>query len=124
MINFVVDPRASAEKVLDKYLEALGGTGGLAKLSSFAAKGTYAGFDTGFAEVPVEVFGKAPNQRTTIVHMDYGQNVRVYDGRNGWFAGPDAPTPLLTLTSGVLDAARMEALVAFPAGIKQAFSQW
>jgi len=124
MINFVVDPRASADKVLDKYLEALGGTGRLAKVSSVAGKGMYAGFDTGFAEVPVEVFAKAPNQRTTIVHMPYGQNVRVFDGRNGWFAGPDAPAPLVSLTSGVLDVARMEALVAFPAGIKQVFSQW
>ena len=32
--------------------------------------------------------------------------------------------PLQPLTSGVLDAARLEALVAFPAGIKQAYSQW
>jgi photosynthetic reaction center cytochrome c subunit len=124
MINFVEDPRASAEKVLDKYLQALGGSGALAKVSSFAGKGTYAGFDTGFAEVPVEVFGKAPNQRTTVVHMDYGDNVRVFDGRNGWFAGPDAPAPLTPLTSGVLDLARVEALVAFPAGIKQAYKQW
>jgi hypothetical protein len=124
MINFVDDPRADAGKVLDKYLDAVGGAGRLAKIASFAGKGTYAGFDTGFKEVPVDVFGKAPNQRTTVVHMDYGENVRVYDGRNGWFAGPDAPVPLEQLTSGVLDAARLEALAAFPAGIKQAYSQW
>jgi hypothetical protein len=124
MINFVDDPRADAGKILDRYLDALGGVGRLAKVTSITAKGTYAGFDTGFAEVPVDVFGKAPNQRTTVVHMDYGDNIRVFDGRNGWFAGPDAPVPLETLTSGVLDAARLEALVAFPAGIKQAYSQW
>ena len=124
MINFVEDERADAGKVLDKYLEAIGGAGRLSKITSFAGKGTYAGFDTGFKEVPVEVFGKAPNQRTTVVHMDYGNNIRVYDGQNGWFAGPDAPVPLEPLTSGVLDAARLEALAAFPAGIKQAYSQW
>jgi len=124
MINFVDDPRASADKILDKYLDALGGAGRLAKVTSFTGKGTYAGFDTGFKEVPADVFGKAPNQRTTVVHMDYGDNVRVFDGRNGWFAGPDAPVPLEPLTSGVLDVARVEALVAFPAGIKQAYSQW
>ena len=124
MINFVDDPRADAGKILDRYLEAVGGAGRLAKVASFTGKGMYAGFDTGFKEVPVDVYGKAPNQRTTVVHMDYGDNVRVYDGRNGWFAGPDAPVPLQPLTSGVLDAARLEALVAFPAGIKQAYSQW
>ena len=124
VMNFVPDTSVSAAQILDKYLEALGGAGRLAKMSSFTAKGTYAGFDTGFGEVPVEVFAKAPNQRTTVVHLEYGQNVRVYDGRNGWFAGPDSPAPLVTLTTGTLDLARMEALVAFPAGIKQAFSQW
>jgi hypothetical protein len=124
MMNFVPDTSVPADQILDKYLAALGGAGRLAKISSFAAKGTYAGFDTGFGEVPVEIFARAPNQRTTIVHLDYGQNVRVYDGRNGWFAGPDSPAPLVTLTSGTLDIARMEAIVAFPAGIKQAFSQW
>ena len=124
VMNFVPDTRVSANQILDKYLEALGGTGRLAKLSSFTAKGTYSGFDTGFAEVPVEIFAKAPNQRATVVHLDYGQNVRVFDGRSGWFAGPDSPAPLVTLTTGTLDLARMEALVAFPTGIKQAFSQW
>ena len=124
MINFVEDPRADAGKVLDKYLDAVGGVGRLQKVASFTGKGTYAGFDTGFKEVPVDVFGRAPNQRTTVVHMDYGDNIRVYDGANGWFAGPDAPVPLQPLTSGVLDAARLEALAAFPAGLKQAYSQW
>jgi len=124
MINFVVDPRASADKILDRYLEALGGAGPLAKVTSIVAKGTYAGFDTGFAEVPVEVYAKAPNQRTWVVQMPYGQNTRVYDGRSGWFAGPDSQAPLVTQTSGVLDVNRLEAILAFPAGIKTAFSQW
>ena len=124
MMNFVPDTSVPADRIFDRYLEALGGAGRLAKVSSFAAKGTYSGFDTGFSEVPVEVFAKAPNQRTTVVHLEYGQNVRVFDGRNGWFAGPDSPAPLVTLTGGNLDLARMEAIVAFPAAIKQAFSQW
>ena len=124
VMNFVPDTSLSANQILDKYLEALGGPGRLAKVTSFLGKGTYSGFDTGFAEVPVEVFAKSPNQRATVVHLDYGQNVRVYDGRNGWFAGPDSPAPLVTLTTGTLDLARMEAVLAFPAGIKQTFNQW
>ena len=124
MMNFVPDTSVPADRIFDRYLQALGGAGRLAKVSSFTAKGTYSGFDTGFSEVPVEVFAKAPNQRTTVVHLEYGQNLRVYDGRNGWFAGPDSPAPLVTLTGGNLDLARMEAIVAFPAAIKQAFGQW
>ena len=124
VINFPVDTRTSADQILDRYLQALGGAGQLAKLSSFAAKGTYSGFDTGFKDVPVDIYAKAPNQRTWIIHMPEGDSHRVFDGRNGWWAGPDGPAPIETLTSGNLDRYRLEAIVAFPAGIKQAFSRW
>ena len=64
-------------------------------MTSLVAKGTYSGFDTGHAEVPVEIFAKAPNQRAWIVHMFNGDSYRVFDGRNGWFAGPDSPAPIV-----------------------------
>ena len=123
-MDFPADDRVPAEQILDKYLQALGGTASLAKVSSFTAKGTYAGFDTGQDEVPVEIFAKAPNQRSWTVHLFNGDSYRVFDGRNGWWAGPDSPSPIETFTSGNLDRHRLEAMVAFPAGIKQAFSQW
>ena len=122
--DFPPDTRTSADELLDRYLQALGETEQLAGISSFVATGTYAGFDTGFAEVPVEIFARAPNQRSVTVTMTDGDSHRVFDGRNGWWAGPDSPVPIETLTSGNLDRYRLEALVAFPAGIKQAFSQW
>jgi photosynthetic reaction center cytochrome c subunit len=124
VINFPPDAAASADQILDRYLQALGGTAQLARLSSFTAKGTYSGFDTAFKDVPVDIYAKAPNQRTWIIHMAEGDSRRVFDGRNGWWAGPDGPAPIETLTSGNLDRYRLEAIVAFPAGIKQAFSRW
>jgi len=124
VINFPAYTGITADEILDKYLEALGGTAPLAKLTSFTAKGTYSGFDTDHKEIPVDIFAKAPNQRTWIIHMPDGDSYRVFDGRNGWWAGPDGPAPIETLTSGNLDRYRLEALVAFPAGIKQAFSGW
>ena len=122
--EFAPDTITSADAVFDKYLEAVGGRERLAGLSSFIARGTYAGFDTGFEEVAVEIFAKAPNQHTKIVHMDLGESVSTFDGANGWRAGPDTPVPLLTLTGGNLDRARLEALVWFPAGLRQAFNEW
>ncbi len=124
VISFPPDTRMTADQILDKYLQALGGTAQLARLSSFTAKGTYSGFDTDHKEVGVDIFAKAPNQRTWIIHMADGDSYRVFDGRNGWWAGPDAPAPIETLTSGNLDRYRLEGLVAFPAGLKQAFSGW
>ena len=124
VMDFPAEPSLSADPILDKYLQALGGAAPLGRLSSFVARGTYSGFDTGHKEVPVEIFAKAPNQRTWIIHMADGDSRRVFDGRNGWWAGPDGPAPIETLTSGNLDRYRLEALIAFPAGIKRAFTQW
>jgi hypothetical protein len=63
---------------------------------------------------------KAPNQYMTVVHMAAGNSVRTFNGTGGWLAGPDTPIPIVTLTAGNLDRARLEALVAFPHSIKQA----
>ena len=123
VINFPPEARPAATEVLDKYLQALGGIPQLAKLTSFTATGTYSGFDTDHKEIPVDIYAKAPNQRTWIVHMQDGDSYRVFDGTNGWWVGPDAPAPE-TLTSGNLDRYRLEALIAFPAGIKDAFKGW
>jgi hypothetical protein len=122
--DFPTDPTISADQVFDRYIEALGGAERLNGISSFVAEGTYAGFDTSFAMVPVEIVAKAPDQHTTLVHMSGGDSVRIYDGRNGWMAGPFTPLPLLTLSAGNLDRARLEAMLWFPSGIRQAFSEW
>ena len=114
----------SAEQILDKYLQALGGAAQVAKLTSFVAKGSYTGFDTDFAKVPVEIYAKAPGLRTTVVHTLAGDNTTVYDGREGWVAAVDKPVPLMPLTGGDLEGARADADLAFPAQIKQEFSNW
>ena len=114
----------TADQVFEKYFQALGGTQRLAALTSFTGKGTYIGFETEQTKVPVEVFAKAPNQRASIVHMAVGDKVSLYDGRAAWIAGSDKPLPLMTLTGGNLEGARIDALVSFPTQIKPAFSQW
>jgi hypothetical protein len=121
--DFPTDTTISIAQVFDKHLQAIGG-GAVAKLASFTAKGTYDGFDTAFEKVPVEIYAKAPNQFTTIVHMTAGDSRRVYNGANGWLSGPDTAIPVINLTGGNLDRARLESIVAFPAGLRNAFPQW
>ena len=115
---------SAAEQILDKYIQAVGGAQQLAKLSSFTAKGTYSGFDTNFQKVPTDIFAKAPNQLTMTNHLPGGDNTTTYDGQEGWFAAADKPLPLITLTGGELDGARMDANLSFPATIKQSLSKW
>jgi len=124
VIDFVEETRTTADSLFDKYLKAIGGADRLTALKSFAAKGTYEGFDTAFAKIPVELYAKAPNQRTMVVKMGGGDSYRVFDGRNGWMAGPDTPVPIVQLTAGNLERARLEGLLQFPGNIKSAFSTW
>ena len=115
----------SADQILDKYIQALGGAQRLASLTSFAAKGTYQGFDDP-EKHPLEMYAKAPDERTIIVQSGNGPSTTTFDGHSGWIAAPDAdqPMPVMTLTGGDLQGARVDAMLCFPAGIKQAFSQW
>ena len=122
--DFPTDATIQVNQVFDKHLQAIGGAAALAKLTSFVAKGTYEGFDTAFEKVPVELFAKAPNQFTTVVRMESGESRRVYNGTAGWLSGPDTAIPVINLTEGNLDRARLESLVAFPVGLKNAFPQW
>jgi hypothetical protein len=124
--DFPTDERLKPELIFAKYIEALGGADRLAKFTSFVAKGNYSGFDTAFDKVPVEIFGAAPGQQTMIAHTTIGNATRTFDGKNGWVAGPDSPMPVVTLTDGNLDRARLEAMLAFPTadGLRKAFPLW
>jgi photosynthetic reaction center cytochrome c subunit len=115
----------SAEQILDKYIQALGGAQRLGGLTSFVAKGTYQGFDDP-EKHPLEMYAKPPDERTTMVQTGNGLSTTTFDGHSAWIAAPDAdqPMPVMTLTGGDLQGARVDAMLSFPAGIKQAFSQW
>ena len=124
IIDFPVETRFSADSLFDKYVQAVGGRARVSAVTSYLARGTYEGFDTAFTKIPVEIYAKAPNQRTMVVKMFNGDSVRAFDGRNGWLAGPDTPMPIVELTGGNLERARIEALMTFPASIGQAYAQW
>jgi photosynthetic reaction center cytochrome c subunit len=115
----------SADQVLDKYIQALGGVQRLASLTSFVARGTYQGYDDPEKRA-AEIYAKAPDERTIVVHTGNGDSTSAYDGHSGWIAAPDTdqPMPVMTLTGGDLQGAKVDASVSFPAGIKQAFSRW
>jgi hypothetical protein len=111
------------DKVLDKYIQAVGGPDRLAKLTSFAGKGSATLFGGGFKSA-FEVYVKAPNQRTTILHQELGDKTTTFDGRSGWLASAVTPVPVMDLTGGELDGARLDAELAIPGRIKQSLGQW
>jgi photosynthetic reaction center cytochrome c subunit len=114
----------TADDVLNRYIEALGGAQRLAGLTSFVGKGSYDGFDSYHGKVAVEVYAKNTAQRTVIVHTQNGDSVTAYDGRNAWIVGPDKPVSVLQLApGGDLDGVKLDADLAFPAGLKQSLTE-
>src|SRR3984957_1704490 len=113
----------SADQIFDKYLQAVGGTQKAAAITSIVFKGTYEGYAE--AKAPVDIYVKAPNQRTMIVHTDGGDRTTTCNGINGWMAAPstDKPFPVMSYNGGDLDAVRLDAVLSFPAGIKQALTK-
>jgi hypothetical protein len=114
-----------ADKLLDKYIQAIGGAERLAKVTSFSAKGTYQGYDDP-EKYPVEVYARAPGQRATIVHGADGDIISTYDGRIGFAVAPESVTPVtvMPLTGDDLAGTKVEAELSFPARIKQALTEW
>ena len=123
-----ISPRApaspTADELLDRYIQAVGGAQRLAGLTSFAAKGSYDGFDSYHGKVALEVYAKNAGERTVIVHTQNGDNVTAYDGQSAWITGPDKPVSVLQLApGGDLDGVRLDADLAFPNRLKQALTE-
>jgi hypothetical protein len=117
---------ATADQILDKYLQAIGGAQALTKLTSFTAKGTYEGFDSDFAKVPVDIYAKAPNLHAMVVHMGSGEAASTFDGREAWIAYPRdlSPVSLIPFVGPDLTGARVDATLSFPGPIKQLLTGW
>jgi len=115
----------TAEQILDRHIQAVGGAAA-ARLTSYTAKGTSEGFDSDFEQVPMEIYAKAPDMRTLVVHLRPGQNITTFDGREAWAAGPSDLTPVavIPLVGASLDGARVDAQLAFPGQIKQVLTGW
>jgi hypothetical protein len=118
------DDRETPDQVFDRYLQALGGNARLSALTGFVAKGTFEGFNTGATQFPIEIAASAPNRRTQVVRAPDGEATKTFDGTTAWVAEGWRPLPLMPLTGGNLEAARLEAMVSFPASLRKAFSRW
>jgi hypothetical protein len=112
------------DSVLDKYIQAVGGADRVARLTSYVGKGKASGFGKASFGTPAELYVKAPNQRTVIQHTELGNKTMTFDGRSGWLASPVTPVPVLDMTGGELEGAKLDAELSFPGRIKQALIQW
>ena len=113
----------SADPILNKYIQALGGAQKLAGLTSFVATGTALGYEGLGGGGEVQIYAKAPDQRTTMIHFkdhpDRGDSTRAFNGRVGWIKTPRALLKEYEQTGSELDGTRLDAQLSFPGQIKQ-----
>jgi hypothetical protein len=113
----------SAEKIIDRYLEAIGGTQRLAAVKSYVAKGTSVGFGGFGGGAQATLYAKAPDQRTLIIDFKdtpgRGDTTRSYDGHTGWLRTPLNVLGEYELSGGELTGARLDAEMSFPGQLKQ-----
>ena len=109
----------TAVQILDKYLAAIGGAQRAAALTSFVAKGMYSGYGPEGEPRPLEIYAKAPNQKTVrVVDPTSGDNITTFSGTAGWVSAPFKPIDVLELHGAELDSARADAELMFPGNIK------
>jgi len=117
----------SADQILDKYIQAIGGAERVSGLKSYAAKGASVGFGGLGGGGKVEIFARLPDRRAMLIEFPRNPDrhtTRTYDGREGWLENPLTILGKYELTGGELDGARLDAQLAFPAQIKQVLTNW
>ena len=118
----------TADQILDKYIQALGGAQRLAGLTSFIGKGTSSGFGGFGGGGDVQIFAKAPDRRSMLIEFkdspDRGDSIRTFNGRTGWIKTPLTVLGEYQLSGGDLDGARLDAQLSFPGQIKSVLTRW
>ena len=114
------------DAVFNKYLQAAGGAQKVAALTSFVATGSNVGYGPEAADKrQTEIYATAmPLRRMVIIHTSNGDNTTTYNGVNAWYAAPLRPVDVLALAGQELAGAKIDAMLLFPAQIKQIAPRW
>jgi photosynthetic reaction center cytochrome c subunit len=108
----------SADQLLDKYLQAVGGAAAIEKVTSRVMKGT---ITFGDRSVPIDIYSKDPGKRISFTHTPDGDSVTAFDGHEGWLGFPGRP--IREMHGPDIDAAAMDADLHFAAHLKGMFSE-
>lgn len=109
----------SADEVLAKYIQALGGAAAIQRVSSRVESGTV-GFGAG-PPIPIEMLFKSPSRQATIIHLPSGDNSTIFNRENGWVKSAsgtvgDMPQP-------DIEGAKLDADLQFPIDLKKSFQE-
>jgi photosynthetic reaction center cytochrome c subunit len=107
----------TADQILDKYVQAVGGAEAVDKITSRVQKGTIS--FTG-RQFPVDIVSKAPDKRVSTVHTPAGDSITAIDGRAGWVGGPNGRRDM---DPPEVEAFSFDATIHLPTELKKMFAQ-
>jgi photosynthetic reaction center cytochrome c subunit len=108
----------TADQILAKYLDALGGLAAIDKLKTVVMKGTYTGANG--EALSYEIYMTAPDKFDIIVTTQQGTIERGFDGKVGWEKEPRGVTEL---AAGVLAGLKEKFLFYSNIKLKEQFTQ-
>jgi outer membrane lipoprotein-sorting protein len=107
----------TADQLIEKYLQAVGGAAAIEKITSRVMKGS---ITFGDRNIPIDIYAKYPDKRISFTHTPDGDSVTAFDGHDGWLGNPGHP--VREMHGSELDAAAMDADLHFAAHLKGMFS--
>ena len=108
----------SADKIIEKYLQAMGGEDAVARISTRVQKGT---LTVGTAQFPVEVLTKRPANQVTTVRFPSGESVTGFNAQVGWLSTPGHG--FREMSSTEVDASQMDAYPQFAIDMRKIFRE-
>jgi photosynthetic reaction center cytochrome c subunit len=107
------ESRPTADQLIDKYLQAVGGAAAVDKITSRVMKGT---ITFGDRNIAIDIYSKDPDKRISFTHTPDGDSVTAFDGQEGWLGNPGRPPR--EMHGSEIDAAAMDADLHFPVHLK------
>jgi photosynthetic reaction center cytochrome c subunit len=108
----------TADQLLDKYVQAVGGAAAVDKINARVMKGT---IDVGGKSLPIDVYAKDPEKRISFTHMPDGDSVTAFNGQEGWLGTPGRP--VREMHGSDLDGAAIDADLHLPTHLKGTFTE-
>ncbi len=100
----------SADQILDKYLEAVGGAAAVERIATRVERGT---FISGDNRLPLEIYSKSPNKRAVVTHGPNGDVISGFNGTAGWIEITASSPPGRDLTPSEIAAEKLDADLKF-----------
>ncbi len=92
----------TADQIVAKYVDAIGGAAAIDKIKTVVLKGTVAGFNG--AEASHEVDLASPDKFDVVVTTPQGTNERAFDGKVGW---QKTPRGVIEIGNPVMDSMKL-----------------